>query len=657
MDNNKLAQPIPFYDGPFQSGISDPKYPYNPPENLETPKLYERYKGIVDKQKHCTILRGDVVCKTRNELKTLLEVISDYSYKAMLRAPSKNNLLPLDASKIPETYRVTVTVGFGYTLFIDRLGNDRFGLRGQKPKYLKLMPSFPGDHEELKPINEQTDFVVVIASDSTYVNVSIARYFSQKINKACNEKLGLDNKREYFKVKSLDQGFGRPDEREFLRFNDGIDNLRSGEDLERLVYVDSQSNEPEWCQNGSYMVYRKIREMMPVWEAFHDSTQSEIIGRDKETNAPLSRKKEGIANLTPVYPNHKDDRDGKLNSHIRKVQPRRTEPDLFGINDLDRRFLRRPYPFFDGLDADGKVQNGLHFIAYMKSIQQQFEHVTNMWQMNEDFPVPGTGKDALYEKGVLKTLTGGYYFCPPAPVNENDFLGSGMFREFKPPKYKIPTYMYGFGITFIDIDETLFNTFAMIKVVKKGRVVRMLDNQQFNTYELKDGETYDFAEFKSAKKFKASSKPIKSMFTRLKEILHRITTKSKGSMVVFLTARSDFDDKDLFLNTFRDYGIDMDSDRIYVERSGNDTSNISVAEKKKKVVLKYLKKGVYRRVRLIDDNEANLIGFLEIQNDIPKSILNKVRKTHQLKDNTDPISFSAFIVNHYGRMKPFTKTN
>ena len=167
---------------------------------------------------------------------------------------------------------------------------------------------------------------------------------------------------------------------------------------------------------------------MPVWEAFSDKEQENAIGREKETGKPLSRKTTGRDQMIPVYPDPEDQRDGPLASHIRKVQPRRETSDLFGINDLERRFLRRPYPFFDGLDESGNSVNGLQFMAFMKSIQQQFEHVVNMWQLNPDFPVVGTGIDTLYEKGVLSNIDGGYYFCPPGLDNKYDFFGSGLFN-------------------------------------------------------------------------------------------------------------------------------------------------------------------------------------------------------------------------------------
>ena len=50
-----------------------------------------------------------------------------------------------------------------------------------------------------------------------------------------------------------------------------------------------------------------------------------------------------------------------------------------------------------------------------------------MWQMNPDFPVKGIGKDALYAAGVLSTIDGGYYFCPPGLKSKDDFFGRDMF--------------------------------------------------------------------------------------------------------------------------------------------------------------------------------------------------------------------------------------
>ena len=63
----------------------------------------------------------------------------------------------------------------------------------------------------------------------------------------------------------------------------------------------------------------------------------------------------------------------------------------------------------------------------------------------------------------------------------------------------------GLGLTIFDIDDTLFRTTAQIKVVKDGREIRSLNNQEFNTYKLQDGESFDFGEFRNAEKFNKES--------------------------------------------------------------------------------------------------------------------------------------------------------
>lgn len=168
------------------------------------------------------------------------------------------------------------------------------------------------------------------------------------------------------------------------------------------------------------------------------------------------------------------------------------------------------------------------------------------------------------------------------------------------------------GLTAFDIDETLFHTFSLIYVMKGGKIIRKLNNQEFNTYTLKDGESFDFREFKDAKKFRETSKPIERMFAKAKAILANIK-KSSNSKMILLTARSDFDDKKVFLQTFRDHGLDIDS--IYVERGGN--LGIAAADAKVKILQQYLDTNKYARVRLFDDAKSNLTAFLNMKKDYP----------------------------------------
>ena len=97
------------------------------------------------------------------------------------------------------------------------------------------------------------------------------------------------------------------------------------------------------------------------------------------------------------------------------------------------------------------------------------------------------------------------------------------------------------GLTIFDIDETLFHTNAKIKVVQEKKVVKILDNQSYNNYKLKPGESFDYGQFKSAKIFKETSTPIAKIINRAKRIIHFATRK--GSKVIIVTARQDMDDK------------------------------------------------------------------------------------------------------------------
>jgi deferrochelatase/peroxidase EfeB len=454
-----LPLPEPLFTRPYQSGITDPMWRDSYPDNLD-PKLLERflrhqmkedrlqpfhvkvprkqelkdryesdYAGRVARQDFQSVLRADVHARNRDELKLVLKRISEIVITEMNKKPSDKHIRVLEP--IPDSYRVTITVAFGASLFVDRTGFDRFGLRAQRPKFLKTMPSFDGDHESLKPEQSASDLILVVASDHPYVNVAIVRFFAEFFNKRFSETHHRQGRQyDVLSWRKVEEGFARKDKREFLKFDDGIENLHTDpQDLRRLVYVDEADNEPAWCLHGSYLVYRKIRENMPVWEAFSDKEQERMIGREKKTGLPLSRGRPGKDKMTPAFPDPTDSTRCPLNAHIRKVQPRRPDPDLFGLNDLERRFLRRPYPFFDGLDPQGQIINGLHFMAFMKSISQQFEHIVNMWQMNPDFPVPETGPDALYAKRVLSTIDGGYYFCPPGLRDKDDFFGSGTFID------------------------------------------------------------------------------------------------------------------------------------------------------------------------------------------------------------------------------------
>ena len=168
------------------------------------------------------------------------------------------------------------------------------------------------------------------------------------------------------------------------------------------------------------------------------------------------------------------------------------------------------------------------------------------------------------------------------------------------------------GLTIFDIDETLFHTKAKVQVIKEGKVVKILDNRQYNSYQLKKGESFYYGQFKSAKIFKETSTPIAKVIKRARRIIHFATRK--GSKVIIVTARQDMDDKKVFKETFRAQGIDIG--RVYVERAGN-IGKETASENKVVIFKKYLDTGRYARIRLFDDDKNNLNAFMSLKDEYP----------------------------------------
>jgi len=171
----------------------------------------------------------------------------------------------------------------------------------------------------------------------------------------------------------------------------------------------------------------------------------------------------------------------------------------------------------------------------------------------------------------------------------------------------------GKGLTIFDIDDTLFVSKARV-IVKNTNTVQTkpLTPMEFNSYKLRKNEEFDFGEFKSSKIFYQTATPIGRMVQKAKAIIKNAT--KKGSKVIVVTARSNMDDKNLFIKTFESHGIPMKN--VYVERAGN-IKGPSSASNKKVIFRKYLKTGEYARIRLFDDHKENLQALLDLKKEFP----------------------------------------
>jgi hypothetical protein len=181
-----------------------------------------------------------------------------------------------------------------------------------------------------------------------------------------------------------------------------------------------------------------------------------------------------------------------------------------------------------------------------------------------------------------------------------------------------PTTMTSTAALYVfDIDDTLMHTNAQIHVKdKQGTTVQKLSNQEFNNHSLPDEHQYGFDEFADAEKFNKESKPMDAMILNLKRIQNKIALNlTPGSKIIMNTARADFGDKELFLQTFRDQGIDID--QIHVHRAGNIPGNDLPAIKKLVYIRRYLQTGDFGQVHMYDDSRTNLKAFISLKHEFP----------------------------------------
>lgn len=172
-------------------------------------------------------------------------------------------------------------------------------------------------------------------------------------------------------------------------------------------------------------------------------------------------------------------------------------------------------------------------------------------------------------------------------------------------------------MVFMDIDDTLLFTAAKINVVKNGKSIRKLTNSEYNNYELKLGESFNFTEFEDSELFASTSVPNYSMIDRLKDMYRN------GTEVLLLTARGNFDCKETITHYFNELGVPVGhylDHKIHIARCGRDKyaaygrSNT----RKKHVIQKILaKRPDVTYIEMYDDYMENLKTFKTI--DFPSS--------------------------------------
>lgn len=186
----------------------------------------------------------------------------------------------------------------------------------------------------------------------------------------------------------------------------------------------------------------------------------------------------------------------------------------------------------------------------------------------------------------------------------------------------------GSAVHAFDVDETLFGHGKKGKPDVKvhvndssGKRVQSLTNQEFNTHKLPKGHSYDFSEFRSAKKFSQTASPNKSMIKKVKKL------QKRGKDVHLITARDKFDNPEAFRQHFARHGMNLKPNQIHYTggMKGGD-----VGQKKLAVIRGLQKIGGAKKAHMYDD-AAKVHKAMEKSNkETPTS--SKI-KTHLAKPN------------------------
>jgi deferrochelatase/peroxidase EfeB len=292
---------------------------------------------------------------------------------------------------------LTLTFGFGSSFF-SQGGVDRFGVAGRKPAALVDIPPFKGD--ELDPGISDGDMCVQACADDPQVAFHAVRNLA---------RIG----RGTVVMRWNQLGFGRTattsrtqsTPRNLMGMKDGTDNLRAQDTdlLNQNVWVGSNSDQA-WMTNGTYLVSRRIRMLIEVWDRAGLGDQESTIGRTKLEGAPLGKTHEkdpvdlnatNAAGL-PQIP---------AKAHIRLAAP---------STNNGKHILRRGYSFTDGMDQLGTLDAGLFFIAFQNDPRTHFIPIQQKLSQN----------DALNE---YIQHTSSALFAVPGGWNKGEYIGQRLF--------------------------------------------------------------------------------------------------------------------------------------------------------------------------------------------------------------------------------------
>jgi deferrochelatase/peroxidase EfeB len=363
---------VPFH-GPWQAGIVNPPPPA------------------------ACFVSFNVTATTRGELIDLLKTLTGRA-RFLTQGGVPANLGPVAPPPDSGTLGpdipadgLTVTVGFGSTLF-----DGRFGIADRKPKHLTEMTSFANDN--LNPDLCSGDLLLQICAGSPDTAIHALRDIAKHTRGGMQILWRMDG------FVSPARPAGVP--RNHLGFMDGIanPNVTDPDVADRLLWVVPGIGEPEWAVGGTYHVCRIIRMFIAFWDRVSLNEQQTMIGRYRASGNVL-----GTHSLTAL-PDFAADPKGKvipLNAHIRLSNPRTKATE-------HSRIFRRGYNYDNGVDLAGNLDMGLIFNCFQQNLARQF--IVNQTRLIGEPMVD-----------YISPIGGGYFFAPPGVRDSQDWYARGLF--------------------------------------------------------------------------------------------------------------------------------------------------------------------------------------------------------------------------------------
>lgn len=340
-----------------------------------------------------------VIADGRDQLAATLAELSDEIRGLMSGRPPEQRgsaYPPVDSGILgeePPPDNLSVVVSLGASLF-----DDRFGLADRRPKELVQMPFLANDR--LDPELSHGDLLLTLEAG----HVDTLQFALRQIMRRTRRQLVL-----HWMIDGYARGAGVASHaatpRNLMGFKDGTANLDSDDKalMDRHVWVGPDDGEPAWAVGGSYQAVRIIRMFVEFWDRTRLVEQEEIFGRSKISGAPLG--------MTDEFadPDYAEDPEGNqipLDAHIRLANPRTAET-------ADSLILRRGFSYVRSFDGAGRLDQGLAFISYQRSLERGFLAVQKRL----------TGEPL--EEYILP-VGGGFFFALPGVQGSDQFLGEAL---------------------------------------------------------------------------------------------------------------------------------------------------------------------------------------------------------------------------------------